>query len=205
MEQEPILIHALMEFAYCPRQCALHLIEGIWSDNIHTIQGSVVHQRVDQPGSTEDKDGVTTLRALPLYSEKYGLTGKADVVEIHNGVPVPVEYKKSRGKNKVGNYDIQLCAQALCLEEMFHCQIPAGYVFHAASHRRREVALDQALRDKTLSVLNAVRNLLNLGRVPPAEFGDKCREFSLKEVCLPEMTYRGREDSRIHHALWTTE
>lgn len=200
-EKDPILISSLGHYAYCPRQCGLMFVEGIWTDNIHTIQGSIVHQRVDRPAE-EEEDGIRILRALPLRSERYGLTGKADVVEIHGGVPVPVEYKKGRTR-KARNYEIQLCAQGLCLEEMLGCEVLVGYLYHVASHRRREVALDQVLRDKTLWTLEAVRHLLETGEVPPAEFGDKCRECSLKEVCLPELTDPARRKGP--ETLWSIE
>lgn len=182
-----ILISSLGHYAYCPRQCGLMFIEGIWTDNVHTVQGSLVHERVDQPGEAEE-DGVRILRALPLRSGRYGLTGKADVVEIRGGVPAPVEYKKGRMRKAGSNYEIQLCAQGLCLEEMFSCDVPAGYLYHVANRRRREVALDLSLRDRTLRILDDVKKLLADGNVPPAEFGDKCRECSLKDVCLPELT-----------------
>ncbi len=200
-ENDLILISSLGHYAYCPRQCGLMFVEGIWADNVHTIQGSIVHERVDRPAETEE-DGVRILRALPLRSERYGLTGKADVVEIHGGVPVPVEYKKGRTR-KAHNYEIQLCAQGLCLEEMFGYAVPVGYLYHAASHRRREIRLDQPLREKTLSTLEDVRNLLAAGKVPPAEFGVKCRECSLKEVCLPELTDQGKLRN-FSSEVWTS-
>ncbi len=190
VEPEPITIGALGHYAYCPRQFGLMFLEGIWTDNIHTVQGSLVHQRVDQPSETAE-NGVVVLRALPLRSERYGLTGKADVVEMHSGVPVPIEYKKSRMR-KARNFEVQLCAQGLCLEEMFGCSVPTGFLYYVGSHRRREVALDSALRERTLQILEEVRKIFKTGKVPQAEFGDKCLECSLKGICLPELSNRGK-------------
>ena len=160
-------------------------IEGIWHDNEHTRVGSLLHDHSDTPGYETSGD-VTVLRALPLYSDRYGLTGKADIVELHDGHPVPVEYKKGK-RRKFDNDEIQLCAQALCLEEMFTCEIPAGYIYHAASRRRREVIFDWRLRDQTERTIAAVRQMLASGITPPAELKPRCDGCSLRRVCMPEL------------------
>jgi CRISPR-associated exonuclease Cas4 len=161
-------------------------IEGIWADNEHTVKGSLLHQHTDEPGY-ETADGVTLLRALPLVSERYGLTGKADIVEAHDDTYIPVEYKKGK-RRKFENDDVQLCAQGLCLEEMFACEVVVGYVFHAASKRRREVIFDWRLRDETKRAIDAVRQLLRDGITPPAELKPRCDGCSLRGVCMPEVT-----------------
>ena len=206
METEPVLISALNEYVFCPRRCALKVIEGYWEDNEHTSAGTLLHDHADEPGYETD-DGVTLLRALPLFSKRYGLTGKADIVEVWSGrhrfgsnpskresankLPhstyAPVEYKKGK-RRKWDNDDVQLCAQAFCLEEMFHTEVPRGFIYHAASKRRREVIFDERLRDETVQTIAAVRALLANREVPPAILKPRCDGCSLREVCMPELT-----------------
>lgn len=186
IDLEPVLISALNQYLFCPRRCALMHIEGIWADNEHTVIGSLLHEHADEPGYETDK-GVTLLRALPLVSMRYGLSGKADIVEVHDDTYIPVEYKKGK-RRKFDNDDVQLCAQALCLEEMFACEVSVGYVFHAASKRRREVIFDWRLRGETMQTIEAVRQLLAEGLTPPAELKPRCDGCSLRGVCLPEVT-----------------
>jgi CRISPR-associated exonuclease Cas4 len=183
---ELVSISTLNQYAFCPRRCALMHVEGIWRDNEHTVIGSLLHDHADEPGY-ETGAGVTLLRALPLYSERYGLSGKADIVELHDGKPIPVEYKKGK-RRKFENDDIQLCAQAFCLEEMFSAEVPLGYIYHAASKRRREVAFDRRLRDETEKTIAAVRELITSGRVPPAVLAPHCDGCSLRAICMPEIT-----------------
>lgn len=127
------------------------------------------------------------LRALQLYSSRYGLVGKADIVEMRAGVPAPVEYKKGK-RQQFENDDIQLCAQALCLEEMFGMAVTEGCIYHAASKRRRKVVFDAKLRSETLQTIEAVRRLLAEEHVPPAVLKPRCDGCSLRDVCLPELT-----------------
>lgn len=200
-EQEPVLISALNQFVFCPRRCALMHVEGIWRDNEHTLAGSLLHDRADEPGY-ETGAGVTLLRALPLVSERYGLTGKADIVEFRDGVPAPVEYKKGK-RRRFDNDDVQLCAQALCLEEMFACEVPLGYLFHAQSRRRREVVFDWRLRAETVRVIEAVRQMLTDGVTPPADLQPRCDGCSLRGVCLPEISGTASPNYERYRAeLW---
>lgn len=201
-EAEPILISALNDYVFCPRRCALKQIEGQWGDNVHTAAGTLLHDHADSPGY-ETGEGVTVLRALPLYSARYGLAGKADIVEMRDGEPVPVEYKKGK-RRKFDNDDVQLCAQAFCLEEMFGAQVPVGYIYHAASRRRREVIFDWRLRAETVSAIEAVRQMLAEGRVPPAELKPRCDGCSLRATCMPELTggALAMEQERYRQELW---
>lgn len=206
-EAEPILISALNEYVFCPRRCALKQIEGLWGDNAHTAAGTLLHTHADAPGY-ETGEGVTVLRALPLMSARYGITGKADIVEVRpddagNDVPAPVEYKKGK-RRKFDNDDVQLCAQALCLEEMFSCEVPVGYIFHAMSKRRREVIFDWRLRAETVRVIEAVRQMLADGVTPPAELKPRCDGCSLRGVCLPEISGAAPspEYERCRAELW---
>ena len=184
-ECEIVMISALNQYVFCPRRCALMHIEGIWSDNEHTRVGSLLHDRSDTPGY-ETAGGAVVLRALPLYSDRHGLVGKADIVELHDGEPVPVEYKKGR-RRRFDNDEIQLCAQAFCLEEMFACEVPAGYIYHAASKRRREVLFDWRLREETKRTIAAVREMMAGGVTPAAELKPRCDGCSLRRVCMPEL------------------
>ena len=190
-EVETVLISALNQYVFCPRRCALMYVEGHWSDNEHTAAGSLLHDHTDEPGY-ETEAGVTLLRALPLFSTRYGLSGKADITEVremkdHGKQYAPVEYKKGR-RRKFENDDVQLCAQAFCLEEMFSTFVPEGFIYHAASQRRRKVVFDKRLRAETERAIEAVRRLLAEGDVPPAVLLPRCDGCSLRSVCLPEVT-----------------
>lgn len=183
---DPLPISALNHFAFCPRRCALIHTEGVWSDNAHTVQGTIAHEHADSVGY-ETAKGTTALRGLVLFSHRHGLSGRADIVEVSGGVYAPVEYKKGKRRH-FDNDDVQLCAQGLCLEEMFACRVPRGFVFHAASKRRREVEFNELLRSETLRIVGVVRALLASTRVPPARLLPRCDGCSLRGVCLPELT-----------------
>ena len=195
---DPIPISALQHFVYCPRQCALIHVAQIWSENVHTQRGRREHDRVDHP-EREIRDGVRIERALPVFSDRLGIIGKCDVVEFHpDGAVYPVEYK--HGPRRKGLHDdVQLCAQAMCLEEMLDVAIPEGAIFHVRSRRRRVVRLDGALRAETGRAIRAVREMLESGAMPAAEFGDQCAHCSLKEACLPES---GKVGDNIRNALF---
>ncbi len=185
MSPDPIPISALQHFVYCPRQCALIHVAQVWSENLHTQKGRREHARVDEPAS-EQRDGIRIERALPVWSERLGIIGKCDVVEFHpHGMVYPVEYK--HGPRRKGLHDdVQLCAQALCLEEMLDVTIAEGAIFHVSSRRRRVVKLDDALRKETQGVIEAVRAMLDSGQIPMAEHGMKCERCSLRNACLPD-------------------
>jgi len=183
---ETLALSLLNDFLFCHRRAALKGIEGLWGENEHTAQGDLLHEHADEPGYETD-EGVIVLRALPLFSNRYGLSGKADIVELWNGKPRPVEYKKSK-RRTFDNDDVQLCAQSLCLEEMFGTDVPEGCVYHAASKRRRRVVFTPELRAETVSTIEAVRELLGAGLVPPAILMPRCDGCSLRPVCLPELT-----------------
>ena len=186
---DPIPISALQHWCYCPRQCALIHIEQVFEDNLFTQRGQALHQRVDDPGF-EVRDGLRIERALPLFSDTLGLVGKADVVEfLPDGTPYPVEYKHgSRHKRAdiAACDDVQLAAQALCLEEMFGRPVPEGALYYASSRRRRQVAIDADLREKTLLTITEVRALLAVGITPPPLADEHCRACSLRDLCQPD-------------------
>jgi len=186
-EREILPLSLLNDFLYCPRRAALKVVEGWREANVHTVLGDIAHEHADLPGYDVAK-GVTLLRALPVWSERLGLSGKCDVVERHaDGALVPVEYKKGK-RRTFENDNAQLCAQALCLEEMLGVPIPGGAVFHAASKRRREVEFTAELRALTVNAAAELHKLLDSQHVPAAVFKPACEECSLYEICLPKVT-----------------
>lgn len=192
-ELDSLPISALQHFAFCPRQCALIHIERAWEENHLTAQGRVLHERAHD-GSSESRRDLRIARSLPLQSVALGLHGVADIVEFHRQPndswrPFPVEYK--RGRPKADSIDeIQLCAQAICLEEMLHTTIPAGAIFYGASHRRHDVLFDDSLRADTHRVALATRAMIDVGRTPPPEFSPKCASCSLHALCQPQAATR---------------
>lgn len=186
---EPIPLAALQHWCYCPRQCALIHVEQVFEDNLYTQRGQALHKRVDDPGC-EIREGLHVERALPLFNDRLGLIGKADVVEfLHDGTPYPVEYKHgSRHKRAdiAACDDVQLAAQALCLEEMFNRPVPEGALYYASSRRRRIVAIAPDLREKTLTAISGVRQLLLDSTLPAPLADEHCRACSLRDLCQPE-------------------
>lgn len=186
---DPIPLSALQHWAYCPRQCALIHVEQVFEENLFTQRGQALHKRVDDPGF-ELREGLRVERALPLFCDRLGLIGKADVVEfLPDGTPYPVEYKHgSRHKRAdiAACDDLQLAAQALCLEEMFDKPVPEGALYYASSRRRRIVALDADLRAGVESTTAAIRQLLQTGAMPAPLNDDHCRACSLRDLCQPE-------------------
>lgn len=187
-DREPILISALEHYAYCPRQCALIHIEQTFTENIYTLKGQLAHQRVDEP-TTRSELGMRVERGLPLWSRRLGLVGRADAVEFRGGVPYPVEYKV--GKRREWEYEaIQLCAQALCLEEMLSCAVPCGAIYYVSSRARREVIFDDTLRATVELCAREVSVMLAGGALPTAPNDERCPKCSLVESCLPGVVVR---------------
>lgn len=184
--EDPIMLSALQHWSYCQRQCALIHVEQAFDENVFTMRGNAAHKRVDDPGF-ETFEGVRAERALPVWSERLGLIGKCDVVEFHpDGHIYPVEYKHGRKREKMHD-DLQLAAQAMCLEEMTGRTITHGAIYHHGSRRRREVAITQELRDKVEDSVNAIRAMMHSGRLPPPVNDARCKECSLKEICQPQV------------------
>lgn len=181
-DPESIPISALQHWRVCPRQCALIHIAEVWEENRLTAEGRLMHERVHEAGD-ETRNGVRTVRGLQLVSKRLGLVGQADAVEFRPGTPpFPVEYK--RGRPKADNADaLQLCAQALCLEEMMGVDIPAGALFYGATRRRQDVAFTPALRAEVETAVAAIRALLAAGQIPPPAPTPRCRGCSLAAHC----------------------
>jgi len=181
---DPVSLSALQHFVFCPRQCALIHVEQVWEDNSQTARGHQTHERAHGGGS-EVRDGIKTLRALPLVSRRHGLAGVADVVELlPDGSPRPVEYKSGKAKPRLAD-EVQLCAQALCLEEMFGADIPEGFIYHVASRKRRDVAFTPELRAAVLDARDGVRALLRSGVLPAPAADERCQFCSLFDTCEP--------------------
>lgn len=186
-ETEPLLISALQHYSYCPRQCALIHQEQIFDDNEFTMRGNRAHRRVDAGESTLE-DGICVIRSLPLYSDKYHLVGKADVVEFDDyGMPFPIEYKHG-SRQKKEHDEIQLAAQALCLEEMTGKPVLNGAIYHHKSRRRRDVEITSQLKEQVIEIAGEIQLMLASGKLPPP-IGDRslCRACSLRESCQPEL------------------
>jgi len=182
---DSIMLSALQHYSYCPRQYALIHIEQAFAENVHTMRGNAVHERVDDPGFSENA-GVRIERALPLYCDRLGLVGKADVVEfLPDGTPYPVEYKHGPKRQKHHD-DLQLVAQAMCLEEMAGKPVPRGAIYHHSSRRRREVQLTDVLRRQVEETVETIRAMFVSGKLPPAVNDARCKECSLKELCQPK-------------------
>jgi CRISPR-associated exonuclease Cas4 len=167
------------------------------------MRGRDLHERTDAPEESGWEDGMRVERALPLWSNRLGLIGKADVVEFHGEVPYPVEYKSGR-LDKYVNDDLQLCAQAICLEEMTGNQVPRGAIYHHGSRRRREVVFDQALRAKVEETVIAVRRMLTDKVIPPPVNDARCRHCSLLESCMPAVIGERERADAVKNSLFQT-
>ncbi len=184
-DDDALPISGLQHLAFCPRQWALIHLEQVWVENARTAEGRLLHERADLPGESR-RASVRTVRGMWLWSERLRLTGRADVVEFRPA-PFPVEYK--RGKSKPNDCDkVQLCAQALCLEEMLQTTIERGAIFYGNPRRRLEVDFTLQLRSRTEELAARMHRLYQNRVTPPATPGPSCLNCSLVDVCLPEAT-----------------
>lgn len=197
-----LLLSGIQHFIFCRRQWALIYVEQQWQENALTAEGRILHHRVDDPFFTEKRQGVIIARSAPVSSPTLGLTGLCDVVEFTAGSegiqlpgragfyqPAPVEYK--RGHKKHDHCDeAQLCAQAMCLEEMLATVIPAGYIYYAQTRHRETVAFTTDLRDKVLKAVEEMRAYYWRGYTPKVKPTKACRSCSLADICLPDLQTR---------------
>jgi CRISPR-associated exonuclease Cas4 len=185
-EEELVQVGAIEHYSYCPRQCGLIHVEATFEENLFTLRGRFAHERTDLPGTTTES-GVRVERALPLWSDRYGLTGKADLVEFRcRGDPFPVEYKSGRRRKALHAF-AQLCGQALCLEEMLGVQVRRGGVYYVASRQRVECDIDDELRVRTIQIIENIREMQIMHILPPPVADKRCRDCSLSDACLPEL------------------
>lgn len=185
-----IPISALQHYLYCPRQCALIHVEQLWAENRQTAEGKLLHERADRP-QVEQRHGVRTITAMPLINLELGISGVADVVEFHQEqtgeYAFPVEYKRGRPKAHRAD-EVQLCAQALCLEAMLGQTLRQGAVFYGQTRRRKLITFDADLRQLTMDVIRSTRCMIDSGHTPLAEYQAKrCDACSLIELCQPRL------------------
>jgi CRISPR-associated exonuclease Cas4 len=201
-EDNLLPVSALADLAFCERRAALHHIEHVWEESVLTVEGAGLHDKVHREDSVESRGNIRVSRGLRLKSVSLGLSGVADVVEFRRverdaqtvtlrgvdgfWVPFPVEYKHGRVRHEEG-YVLQLCAQALCLEEMLHCAIPAGALFYGGARRGFDVTFDPDVRDATVQVALRLHQLFDAAETPPAAYEKKCESCSLLSICMPKV------------------
>lgn len=208
-ESELLPLSALQHLLFCERQCALIHIERVWRENVLTLQGRLLHKKVHR-SFYETKANVTLASSLAIRSFALGLAGQADLVEFHYEVLrnrivtiVPVEYKRGRAKKDLSD-KIQLCAQAMCLEEMIGKPVHEGALFYGRTRKRLVVPFDQALRVATAKAALRLHTLIDAGQTPRPRYDSRCRACSLFDICLPRTLSRNRSVGRyIKHALVT--
>lgn len=185
-EAQPIPISALQHWLYCPRQCALIHLEQAWAENKFTAEGRVMHENAHD-GADETKAGVRITRGMPVSSQELGLTGQCDVVEFHpGGMVLPVEYKRGRPKAHRAD-EVQLCAQAMCLEEMLDRTISSGCLYYGEKRRRTEIVFDAQLRQLVITTLKAIKECFSSRITPQAEYlPSRCDNCSLIDHCQPK-------------------
>lgn len=195
MSLEPVVpVAALEHYAYCPRQCALIHGDGVWADNVHTVRGTYGHRRADTEGQRVERDHLV-VRALPLWSERLGLSGRADAVEFSgDGRVSPVEYKIGVPHGVAAH--LQLCAQALCLEEMLGRGVEVGFLWFSAPRRRITVRMDPDLRQDTLAMVERVRLAMQATRLPEPVNDARCDQCQLLGYCLPSVCAHPEGTSR---------
>ncbi|MEA4942726.1 MAG: CRISPR-associated protein Cas4 [Oscillibacter sp.] len=199
-EDDWLMLSGIQHFAFCRRQWALIHLEGLWQENLRTVDGDLFHQRAHDAEASERRGNLLIVRGMRVFSRALGISGTCDVVEFYlddAGIPlhgqeglwqpVPVEYK--RGEPKAGDADeLQLCAQAMCLEEMLVCAVPGGSLFYGETRRRLPVVFTQELRERVKSVLLEMHQLMARGCTPRVRTSKSCNACSLKELCLPRLS-----------------
>ncbi|MGI0479399.1 CRISPR-associated protein Cas4 [Geminocystis sp. CENA526] len=183
MENDFISIASLNHYAYCPHRFWRMFCASEFTDNQYTIDGTTLHDRVHTVGDLNLGE-TWQIRAIYLKSEQYKLIGKADLIEAENGTFYPVEYKRGK-KGEWLNDELQVVAQALCLEEMTGTNVHTGYVYYAQTHQRQEVDINSSLRQSAIETIKAIQEIINTGKTPKAEYSKKCKGCSLNSACMP--------------------
>jgi CRISPR-associated exonuclease Cas4 len=196
-----VSLSALEHHAYCPRRAGLILLEDGYVDDAATVRGTLMHQRVHEPGN-ETRGAIRTLRALPVWHDHLGLVGVCDVVELHrDGRIVPVEHK-SGGYLPGGPADVQVAGQAMCLEAMFGRPVPTGIVYSGADRHRHAVTIDDALRRRVVELADAVRKTLAEMLLPAAPADQRCRRCSMRDMCMPRLMARTKAFAQAASSLF---
>ncbi len=190
-EDQFIQLSALQHYVFCPRQCALIHVEGAWNENVYTVRGNILHEKVDTD-TYETRGTSKTVRGLKIHSFRLGLAGRADVVEFLKSKDksvapevVPVEFKAGQPKKNISD-EVQLCAQALCLEEMLNTSVQRGAFFYGRIRRRVQVEINDTLRKQTEEIIAAVHDIISRKHVPLAKYMQKCKSCSLIDICQPK-------------------
>ncbi|MEA5625867.1 CRISPR-associated protein Cas4 [Nostoc sp. UHCC 0251] len=195
-QTEYISIAALNQYAYCPHRCWRIFCAGEFTDNQYTIEGTSLHDRVHTTSDIQ-RGETWQIRAIWLKSEQYKLIGKSDLIEAESGQVYPVEYKRGR-KGEWDNDELQVCAQALCLEEMTGQAVTTGYIYYAHSHQRQLVEINQELRQSAIATIQSVTNLLETGAMPKPVYSKRCQGCSLYSQCLPKATDKVKSYQEIN-------
>ena len=190
-EDDFIQLSALQHYVFCPRQCALIHVEDVWNENLYTVRGNILHEKVDTD-TYETRGTLKTVRGLRIHSTRLGIVGRADVVEFRKSSDgsetpeaIPVEFKSGKPKDDLSD-KVQLCAQALCLEEMLNTTVKRGVFFYGRIRRRVQVELDESLRAQTEAIIASVHELVSRKLVPQARYMSKCKHCSIFDVCQPK-------------------
>jgi len=187
-EDDYIQLSSLQHYVFCPRQCGLIHVEDVWTDNMFTVRGEILHEKVDTD-TYETRGTLKTVRGLRIHSTRLGIVGRCDVVEFRKGKNeqeevLPVEFKSGEPKEDLSD-KVQLCAQVLCLEEMLNTKITQGAFFYGKIRRRNLVEIDIELRTQTEAIIVSVHEIVSKKKVPPAKYSEKCRNCSLEDACMP--------------------
>jgi CRISPR-associated exonuclease Cas4 len=212
-EEDFLSLSGIQHFAFCRRQWALIHIEQYWQENLRTVEGQILHEKAHDPFSSEKRGNLIISRDMAVFSRTLGVSGACDIVEFRvspNGVqingrdglylPIPVEYK--RGSPKENECDaLQLCAQAICLEEMLLCKIPEGYLYYGETNHRQKILLDEELRSRVKSTFAAMHELYNRRHTPKVKPGKGCKACSLEEYCMPTLCRNNSVSAYINSRL----
>lgn len=205
-EEDYIQLSSIQHFVFCPRQCGLIHVDALWSENLFTARGRIMHEKADS-GEDESRGDRIITRSLNVYSRRLGLSGRCDVVEMNETgdtvIPYPVEYKSGKPKMDISD-TAQLCAQALCLEEMMNVSVREAAVFYGKPRRRLAVEIDDNLRRETESIIHSIHGMIKEKRVPAAKYMKKCDTCSLNDMCMPKVK-SGKLKSYIEELYRTNE
>lgn len=198
-EDDYLLLSGIQHFAFCRRQWALIHIEQQWAENLRTVEGKILHEKAHNPYDSEKRGDLVISRGMPVFSRTMGVSGTCDIVELRRNpagvplfgrdglyLPVPVEYKRGSPKETDGDV-LQLAAQAMCLEEMFLCDVPQGYLFYGEINRRTKICFDHSLRERVISSFREMHELMERRYTPRVKIGKQCRACSLSDICVPKL------------------
>jgi len=205
-EEDYIQLSAVSHYVYCSRRCAFIHIYGLWNENTFTAKGRILHKNADS-GEDESRGDKTIVRSLNVYSKSLGISGRCDVVEMNDDgtkiIPYPVEYKSGKPKMDISD-TAQLCAQALCLEEMMNVSIREAAIFYGKPRRRLLVDIDDNLRKETINIVQSIHSMIKVRKVPAAVYMKKCDTCSLVDMCMPKIK-SGRVKSYIEELYKSDE